>query len=76
MTKARDLADNSQGTKPKVVDAKGDLMAASTADTVVRVALGDNGQYLKVDTSTTSGLAWSAVSGDNDQFILAGQVFG
>lgn len=44
-----------------IVDAKGDLIAASAADTVVRVAVGSNGQYLKADSTTASGLAWSTV---------------
>lgn len=61
MTKARDLADNALGSKPKVVDAKGDLMVASTADTVVAVTIGTNGQFLKADSATTSGVSWATV---------------
>jgi len=44
-----------------IFDAKGDLIAASAADTAVRVAVGTNGQYLKADSTTASGLAWSTV---------------
>lgn len=44
-----------------IFDAKGDLIAASAADTAVRVAVGTNGQYLKADSSTASGLAWATV---------------
>lgn len=78
MSKARDLADNALGSKPKVVDAKGDLMVASTADTVIAVTIGTNGQFLKADSATTSGVSWATltIAADDDQFILAGQIFG
>ena len=42
-----------------IIAAKGDLLAGSTSDTVVVLTVGSNGQYLKADSSTTSGLAWS-----------------
>jgi hypothetical protein len=40
MTKARDLADNAEGTKTKAVDAKGDLIVGTAADTAARLAVG------------------------------------
>jgi hypothetical protein len=43
-----------------IIAAKGDLLAGSTSDTVVILTVGTDGQYLKADSSTTSGLAWSA----------------
>jgi hypothetical protein len=42
-----------------IIAAKGDLLAGSANDTVVVLTVGTNGQYLKADSSTTSGLAWS-----------------
>jgi hypothetical protein len=59
MTRARELADNSQGTKPKVIDAKGDLIAGTAADTAAKFTLGTTGQVLKVNTATATGLEWS-----------------
>jgi len=44
-----------------IVDAKGDLIAASAADTVVRVAVGTNGQYLKADSTASGGVAWDTL---------------
>ena len=41
-----------------IIAAKGDLLAGSANDTVVVLTVGTNGQYLKADSSTTSGLAW------------------
>jgi hypothetical protein len=43
-----------------IIAAKGDLLAGSANDTVVVLTVGSDGQYLKADSSTTSGLAWSA----------------
>jgi hypothetical protein len=46
---------------PTVIDAKGDLIAGVSADTIGRLAVGTNGQYLQADSSTATGLKWSAV---------------
>jgi hypothetical protein len=43
-----------------VVDAKGDLLIATAADTVSRLAVGANNTQLIADSSTTSGLRWSS----------------
>jgi len=45
-----------------VVTTKGDLIGASAASTPARVGVGSNGQYLKADSSQSSGLAWSDLS--------------
>jgi hypothetical protein len=42
-------------------EAKGDLLSASAAGTPARLALGTNGYYLSVNTSTASGLEWAEV---------------
>lgn len=42
-----------------IIAAKGDLIAGISNDTVTVLTVGSNGQYLKADSSTTSGLAWS-----------------
>jgi hypothetical protein len=64
---------------PTIIDAKGDLLVGTTADTVARLAVGStNGHVLTVDSSTTEGIKWAAPSGnavDDDQNILAVQVF-
>jgi hypothetical protein len=61
MTRARELADNSQGTKPKVIDAKGDLIAGTAADTAAKVTVGANGTFLKANSSQTAGVEWATV---------------
>ena len=61
MTKARDLGDNAQNTKPKVVDAKGDLIVGTGADAAGRLAVASTAGYLlSVDSGETTGLKWQA----------------
>ena len=45
-----------------LVDAKGDLFAGTAADTVARVAVGNNGDILVASSGATPGLAWRAPS--------------
>lgn len=41
-----------------IVNAKGDLIVATADDTPARLAVGTNGQVLKVDSTTATGLTW------------------
>jgi hypothetical protein len=43
-----------------LVDAKGDLLVASGADAVTRLAVGTNGYVLTANTSATNGIEWAA----------------
>lgn len=45
-----------------IFDAKGDLLSATAADTPARLAVGTNGQYLKANSATSTGLEWADVS--------------
>lgn len=46
------------GIAATIVDAKGDLIAATAADTVARLAVGSNGQVLTADSGQSTGLKW------------------
>ena len=54
--------DDSNAIQNAIVDAKGDLIAASAADTPARLAVGTDGQVLTVDTTTSTGLKWATAT--------------
>jgi hypothetical protein len=61
-----------------LVTAKGDLIVRD-ASAPARLAVGGtNGHVLKVNSATSTGLEWGSVatSGEDDQIVLAVQVFG
>jgi hypothetical protein len=51
--------------KKTVLDAKGDLIAASAADTPARLAVGANGEILVADSSTSTGLRYQSAYNGN-----------
>jgi hypothetical protein len=55
--------DDSNAIQNAIVDAKGDLIAATAADTPARLAVGTNGQVLTADSTASTGLAWTTPSG-------------
>ena len=50
-------------------DAKGDLISASAASVPIRVPVGTNGQVLKANSATTSGLEWGTVDADITEVV-------
>lgn len=54
--------DSASVIAPTIVDAKGDLIAASAADTPARLAVGTNGQVLTADSTASTGLAWTTLT--------------
>ena len=54
--------DDSNAIQNAIVDAKGDLIGATAADTPARLAVGTNGQLLTADSTAATGLAWTTVS--------------
>jgi hypothetical protein len=47
------------GIQPTIVDAKGDLIAATAADTPARLAVGANDTVLTADSAEATGLKWA-----------------
>lgn len=52
--------DDSNAIQNAIVDAKGDLIAATAADTPARLAVGTNGQLLTADSTAATGLKWAS----------------
>jgi hypothetical protein len=50
--------DDSNAIQNAIVDAKGDLIAATAADTPARLAVGSNNQVLIADSTASTGLKW------------------
>lgn len=55
-------SDDANAIQNAIVDAKGDLIAATAADTPARLAVGTNGQILTADSTAATGLAWATPS--------------
>jgi hypothetical protein len=64
------FANASAGIPKTIVDAKGDLIAATASDTVARLAVGTNGQVLTADSAEATGVKW-ATSASGSQTVLA-----
>jgi hypothetical protein len=56
-------SDDANAIQNAIVDAKGDLIAATAADTPARLAVGTNGQVLTADSTTATGLKWATAAG-------------
>ena len=52
--------DDSNAIQNSIVDAKGDIVAASGNDTPARLAVGNNGETLVADSSTSTGLRYTS----------------
>jgi hypothetical protein len=56
--------DDSNAIQNAIVDAKGDLIGATAADTPARLAVGANGTVLTADSAESTGLKWATPSSD------------
>jgi hypothetical protein len=55
-------SDDANAIQNTIVDAKGDLIAATASDTPARLAVGTNGHVLTADSTAATGLKWAAVA--------------
>ena len=52
-------SDDANAIQNAIVDAKGDLITATAADTPARLAVGSNDTFLTADSAQATGLKWS-----------------
>jgi len=52
-----------------ILDAKGDLISATAADTPARLAVGTDGQILTADSTTSTGLKWATSSSGSETLL-------
>jgi hypothetical protein len=57
-----DYITQATAVNPTIIDAKGDIITATAADTPARLAVGTNGQVLTADSTAATGLAWTTAS--------------
>lgn len=56
------LGISSETLPATIIDAKGDLIAGTAADTAARLAVGTNNQVLTADSSQSTGVKWATPS--------------
>ena len=55
-------AGGSETLPASIIDAKGDVIVGTAADTAARLAVGADGQVLTADSTQTAGVKWAAPS--------------
>jgi len=58
------------GIQPTIVDAKGDLITATAADTPARLAVGANDTVLTADSTQATGIKWATVAAGANWSLL------
>jgi len=69
-------ATDASGIPATIVDAKGDIIAATAADAVSRLAVGANDTVLTADSTTATGLKWAAASAGGMTELATGSLSG
>ena len=66
--------DTTMGTMvaKTIIDAKGDLIAGTAADTAQRLAVGNNGETLVADSSTSTGLRYQGSQAGGKNAVING----
>lgn len=57
-----DYITQATAVNPTIIDAKGDIITATAADTPARLAVGTNNQVLTCDSAEVTGLKWTTLA--------------
>ena len=64
--------DDSNAIQNAIIDAKGDLIAGSAADTPAILSVGTDGQLLTADSTAATGIKWATPSAAGSSWSLVG----
>ena len=64
-----DYITQATAVNPTLIDAKGDIITATAADTPARLAVGNNGESIVADSAATTGLRYSATPSASNPVI-------
>jgi hypothetical protein len=64
-------SDDANAIQNAIVDAKGDLITATAADTPARLGVGTNGQILMADSTESTGLKWATPAAGGSMTLLS-----
>jgi hypothetical protein len=68
--------DDSNAIQNAIVDAKGDLIAATANDTPARLAVGTNGQVLTADSTASTGIKWATPASGSGLTLISTTTIG
>ena len=68
-------SDDANAIQNTIVDAKGDLITATGSDVPARLAVGNNGDTLLADSSTSTGLRWQPTFAAGKNAIINGDFY-
>jgi hypothetical protein len=67
-----DYITQATAVNPTIIDAKGDILTATAADTPARLAVGNNGETLVADSAATTGLRYQGSIAAGKNYIING----
>ena len=67
-----DYITQATAVNPTIIDAKGDIITATAADTPARLAVGSNNQVLTADSTTATGIKWATPASGGMTVIASG----
>jgi len=68
-------AGGSETLPASIIDAKGDVIVGTAADTAARLAVGADGQVLTADSGEASGVKWAAAAGGDSVPYVSGNYY-